>query len=50
MNKVIKIKNQRSIDEVIEDSSIKFTKIEQGIDLLAYSVALRALRAFRACK
>ena len=43
MNKVIKIKNQRSIDEVIKDSSINFTKTEQGIDLLAYSVALRAL-------
>ena len=43
MNKVIKIKNQRSIDEVVKDSSINFTKIEQGIDLLAYSVALRAL-------
>ena len=43
MNKVIKIKNQRSIDEVVKDSSINFTKTEQGIDLLAYSVALRAL-------
>ena len=28
---------------VVEDSSINFTKTEQGIDLLAYSVALRAL-------
>ena len=43
MNKVIKIKNQRSIDQVVADSSINFTKTEQGIDLLAYSVALRAL-------
>ena len=43
MNKVIKIKNQRSIEEVVEDSSINFNKTEQGIDLLAYSVALRAL-------
>ena len=25
MNKVIKIKNQRSIDQVVTDSSIKFT-------------------------
>ena len=43
MNKVIKIKNKRSIETVIEDSSINFTKTEQGIDLLAYSVAIRAL-------
>ena len=43
MNKVIKIKNQRSINQVVADSSINFTKTEQGIDLLAYSVALRAL-------
>ena len=43
MNKVINIKNERSIDEVVKDSSISFSKTEQGIDLLAYSVALRAL-------
>ena len=43
MNKVIKIKNKRSIETVVADSSINFTKTEQGIDLLAYSVALRAL-------
>ncbi len=43
MKKVIKIKNQRSIGQVVADSSINFTKTEQGIDLLAYSVALRAL-------
>ena len=43
MNKVIKIKKQRSIDQVVADSSINFTKTEQGIDLLAYSIALRAL-------
>ena len=44
MNKVIKIKKEkRTIESVVENSSIKFTKTEQGIDLLAYSVALRAL-------
>ena len=43
MNKVIKIKNKRSIESIVEDSSISFKKTEQGIDLLAYSIALRAL-------
>jgi len=44
MNKVVKIKKQkRTIESVIENSSIDFTKTEQGLDLLAYSIALRAL-------
>ena len=43
MNKVIKIKTKRSIETVVAESSINFTKTEQGTDLLAYSVALRAL-------
>ena len=43
MNKVIKIKKKRSIESIVEDSSIDFKKTEQGIDLLAYSIALRAL-------
>ena len=43
MHKVIKIKNQRSIEDVVTDSSINFKKTEQGVDLLAYSIALRAL-------
>jgi hypothetical protein len=44
MNKVVKIKKQkRTIESVVEQSSIDFNKAEQGIDLLAYSIALRAL-------
>ena len=44
MNKVVKIKKQqRTIESVVEQSSIDFKKTEQGIDLLAYSIALRAL-------
>ena len=44
MNKVVKIKKQkRTIESIIENSSIDFKKTEQGLDLLAYSIALRAL-------
>ena len=43
MNKVINIKNQRTIESIITDSTLQFKKTEQGLDLLAYSVALRAL-------
>jgi len=44
MNKVVKIKKQkRTIESVIDNSSIDFKKTEQGLDLLAYSIALRAL-------
>jgi len=44
MNKVVKIKKQkRTIESVIDNSSIEFKKTEQGLDLLAYSIALRAL-------
>ena len=44
MNKVVKIKKKkRTIESVVEELSIDFNKAEQGIDLLAYSIALRAL-------
>ena len=44
MNKVIKIKKQkRTIESVIEESSLEFINAEQGIDLLAGTVALRSL-------
>jgi len=44
MNKVLKIKNRKgSIESVVEESSIDFKNTEQGIDLLAYSVAIRSL-------
>ena len=44
MNKVVKIKKQKgTIESVVENSSIDFHNTEQGLDLLAYSIALRAL-------
>ena len=44
MNKVVKIKKQKgTIESVVENSSIDFHSTEQGLDLLAYSIALRAL-------
>ena len=44
MNKVVKIKKQKgTIESVVENSSIGFQSTEQGLDLLAYSIGLRAL-------
>ena len=44
MNKVVKIKKQKgTIESVVKNSSIDFKKTEQGLDLLAYSIGLRAL-------
>ena len=44
MNKVVKIKKQKgTIESVVENSSIDFHNTEQGLDLLAYSIGLRAL-------
>ena len=45
MNKVVKIKKKqkRSINLVVEESSLEFINTEQGIDLLAGTVALRSL-------
>ena len=43
MNKVVKIKNERSLEKAIENSSLNFTTIDQGIDILAFSAAIRAL-------
>mgnify|MGYP001171685983 CR=1 len=43
MNKVVKIKKERSLEAAIEKSSINFKSIDQGIDVLAFSAAIRAL-------
>lgn len=43
MNKVVQIKNDKSLQEAISKSSINFTSVDQGIDILAFSAAIRAL-------
>ena len=43
MNKVVKIKKERSLEEAIENASINFKTLDQGIDILAFSAAIRAL-------
>tara|TARA_B100001750_G_scaffold154384_1_gene123847 strand:- start:630 stop:1196 length:567 start_codon:yes stop_codon:yes gene_type:complete len=43
MNKVLKIKQQKSLEDAIENSSLNFQTIDQGTDVLAFSVAIRAL-------
>ena len=44
MNKVVKIKKQKgTIKTIVKNSSIDFHSTEQGLDLLAYSIGLRAL-------
>ena len=43
MNKVVKIKNDTSLEDTIGQSSINFKSTDQGIDILAFSAAIRAL-------
>ena len=43
MNKVVKLKSKQSLQEAIENSSIQFKSVDQGIDILAFSAAIRAL-------
>tara|TARA_B100001250_G_scaffold279933_1_gene242288 strand:- start:585 stop:1133 length:549 start_codon:yes stop_codon:yes gene_type:complete len=43
MNKVVKIKKEKSLEAAISESSISFKSIDQGIDILAFSAAIRAL-------
>ena len=43
MNKVVKLKSKQSLQEAIENSSIQFKSVHQGIDILAFSAAIRAL-------
>ena len=43
MNKVVKIKKERSLEKAIENSSLNFKTIDEGIDILAFSAAIRAL-------
>ena len=43
MNKVLKIKKEKSLESAIIKSSISFSDIDQGIDILAFSSAIRAM-------
>ena len=43
MNKVIKLKNELTLDEAINQSTLEFKDTDQGIDILAFSAAIRAL-------
>ena len=43
MNKVINLKKEESLEEAIKKSSLEFSSVDQGIDLLAFSAAIRAL-------
>tara|TARA_B100000029_G_scaffold337879_1_gene330126 strand:+ start:340 stop:897 length:558 start_codon:yes stop_codon:yes gene_type:complete len=43
MNKVINLKKEKSLEEAIKKSSLEVSSVDQGIDLLAFSAAIRAL-------
>ncbi len=43
MNKVVKIKKERTLEATIKQSSLDFESVDQGIDVLAFSAAIRAL-------
>ena len=43
MNKVIKLKNEQTLDDAINQSTLEFKNTDQGIDILAFSAAIRAL-------
>ena len=43
MNKVVKIKKEKTLQSAITNSSIKFKSIEDGMDVLAFSAAIRAM-------
>ena len=43
MNKIVKIKKENTLESAIEQASINFESVDQGIDILAFSAAIRAL-------
>lgn len=43
MNKVVKISKKKTLNSAIKSSSMNFKSIEQGIDILSFSAAIRAL-------
>jgi len=43
MNKIVKLKKQESLELAIAKSSLSFKDTDQGIDILAFSTAIRAM-------
>ena len=43
MNKLLKLKKENSLESAISKSSITFKDLDQGIDILAFSSAIRAM-------
>ena len=43
MNKVIKLKKELSLEEVIDQASINFETVEDGMDILAFCSGIRAM-------
>ena len=43
MNKVVKLKKEKSLESAIKDASIKYKSMEDGMDVLAFSAAIRAM-------
>jgi len=43
MNKVLKLKSEKSLNSAIDKCSMTFRSVDQGIDILAFSAAIRAL-------
>ena len=43
MKKVVKISKQETLNSAVKSSSMNFKSIEQGIDILSFSAAIRAL-------
>ena len=43
MNKIINMKKDNSLESTIQKSSITFKDLDQGIDILAFSSAIRAM-------
>ena len=43
MNKVVKLEKKNSLSATIKNSSINFKNVDQGIDILAFSSAIRAM-------
>ena len=43
MNKIVKLKSDDSLSSAIENASIEFKSADQAMDILAFSVAIRAL-------
>ena len=43
MNKVIKLKKELSLEEIVDRASINFESVEDGMDILSFSAGIRAM-------